>query len=480
MKPAVRILTLFLALILCVPAFVSCADQTNGGPEESETEETEQVYREESGYELPVNDYDGATCNICLATASMMTASEETGDNLNDAIYHRNMKVEDLYNVTISFPDLAVGMGYYDWVDFLTKTMMSGDDAYQIIGAFSHWMAADTLKKAFYQNLLELPYLDLTQPWWTGEFMEKANLGGALYVTVGSPDTTYYEHTFAMLFNKALAEDLQLGNLYELVGEGKWTFDKLKTYTAMGAMDVDGNGEMDPAVDRFGLVCQRNSPLDAFVFAFNVELTGYDADGLPYLYDLTDHYVEVQETLNEFIVKDKNTYYVYDEGTPEFLEGRSLFEGANLKRAVEYRAMENDFGILPYPMWNEEQGRYYTYSDIGNMISFSIPITTKGDMPANILEALAYFGYKNVMPVYYDKTLKGRTVRDEESQAMLDLMFANITYDFSQIYGHYFDTADPSLLLRTTLFDGKSLVTEWAKKKRIFTKKMEEMREKLS
>lgn len=481
-----QIAALMLSAAMLLPVFTACGK--TGGNTADETGKTDagmpERYTEESGYELPVNDYKGATCCFCNGGESAIDAEEETGEGLNDAIYRRNAKVEELYNVDLQFPPLPFENGYYAWNEFLNKTLMSGDDAYQVILAYSHWMAADTLTNKYYQNLLDLPYLDLTQPWWTGEFMKKANLGGALYVTVGSVDAGYCEQTYAMLFNKELADELRLTDLYQTVSEGHWTLDKLKTYTNMAAMDLDGDGEIREDTDRLGLVIQRNSPLDAFVMAFDVELTGYDADGLPYLLDLSDHYVDVQTTMNEFIVKNPNTYYAHDPGTMEFLEGRALFEGTNLKRAVEYRAMDNDFGILPYPKWDEEQPDYSTYCDVGDISSFSIPITTKGDMPANILEALAYFGYKIIVPAYYDKTLKGKTVRDVESKEMIDLIFDNITYDFTQIYGHYFyintNVPDPSLLLRTTLFDGKSLVTEWAKKKRVYVQKWAEMLEKLS
>jgi nitroreductase len=52
-----------------------------------------------------------------------------------------------------------------------------------------------------------------------------------------------------------------------------------------------------------------------------------------------------------------------------------------------------------------------------------------------LLEAMSSYGYTNVIPEYYEIALKRRTSRDEESSAMLDLIFATRTYDF----GWYFE-----------------------------------------
>ncbi|MFQ9149198.1 MAG: hypothetical protein ACLR5G_13490 [Eubacteriales bacterium] len=43
----------------------------------------------------------------------------------------------------------------------------------------------------------------------------------------GNIDPTYYDVTYAMYFNKKLAEDLNTGDIYGLVNDGKWTLDKM-------------------------------------------------------------------------------------------------------------------------------------------------------------------------------------------------------------------------------------------------------------
>jgi hypothetical protein len=42
--------------------------------------------------------------------------------------------------------------------------------------------------------------------------------------------------------------------------------------------------------------------------------------------------------------------------------------------------------------------------------------------------------WKTVKPAYYDRTLKGKHARDDESQEMLDIIFSTRNYDVGWIY----------------------------------------------
>ena len=56
------------------------------------------------------------------------------------------------------------------------------------------------------------------------------------------------------------------------------------------------------------------------------------------------------------------------------------------------------------------------------------------DRSGIVLEALAYQGQKLLTPAYYDQTLIGKSVRDEESVAMLDIIFASRVFDVGIYY----------------------------------------------
>ena len=98
------------------------------------------------------------------------------------------------------------------------------------------------------------------------------------------------------------------------------------------------------------------------------------------------------------------------------------------------RDMKDDFGIIPWPKFDETLDRYYTNVDAGcNLIC--VPITVGNpECISVVLEAMAYDSYKNVIPTYYDVVLQTKYTRDEESPEMLDLIREGRVYDIGYYY----------------------------------------------
>ena len=102
--------------------------------------------------------------------------------------------------------------------------------------------------------------------------------------------------------------------------------------------------------------------------------------------------------------------------------------------ALNYRAMEPDFGIIPYPKYDETQSNYYSMSDGAHTI-MAIPKTiTDIERNSIIIEALNAESYKQVIPAYYEIALKVKYSRDEESFAVLDILLDGRTFDFGYVY----------------------------------------------
>ncbi len=480
MKRTTRMLSLVLALLMLLPMLASCKDEGGKGKETKNDDPENTVYEGENGYVLAVNNYNGAAFTISYDGWGSLDASEETGDTLNDSIFRRNSKVESLYNI-----DLDVVRYAGEPSEYITQTsavILSGMDSYQLIGSKTGGMATHVMSTGYYQNLLDLPYFDFDQKWWPTEFMKNAKIGNNLFMAIGMMDQTYYDHFTAFLFNKQMALDTNTGDLYQLVRDGGWTLDKLIEFADRAKVDLDGNGIMEAAFDRFGFTVHRAYPTHAFVTSFDVQTTGVDAEGMPYILPLTEHYVDVGDKLDKFFHSNSVNYRSRQEDGPaddtSFLEGRALFEANRMCFATDYRAMENDFGILPYPKWDENQERYISYSDTDQASAFAIPVTTNGDFAANIFEAMSYFGDMMVLPAYYDKVLKGRLVRDEQSSEMLDIIYDNVSYQFVQVYSEFLDPS-PTSLLASALRNGTKLAREYNSNQRKWELRMKQLIEKL-
>ena len=95
--------------------------------------------------------------------------------------------------------------------------------------------------------------------------------------------------------------------------------------------------------------------------------------------------------------------------------------------------MEDQYSILPYPMYDENQDKYRT-SAADRYSIITIPITCEDlDMVSIVTEALNYEGHKRVIPVYYEESLQKRYTHDIESIELLDVIMAGRTFDISTI-----------------------------------------------
>lgn len=58
-----------------------------------------------------------------------VTAEEENGDAINDAVFRRNQKIEEDYNITIE----RISEEGADHVNLITQSVLAGDDTYDLV-----------------------------------------------------------------------------------------------------------------------------------------------------------------------------------------------------------------------------------------------------------------------------------------------------------------------------------------------------------
>lgn len=117
-----------------------------------------------------------------------------------------------------------------------------------------------------------------------------------------------------------------------------------------------------------------------------------------------------------------------------FRAGNVFLIGNGVADAQSMRDAEIEFGIIPYPKYDEEQECYHTHVDAWNGM-LCVPITASDlERTGIITEAMAAYTYKIVTPVYYDVALTSKYLRDEESVDMLGYIFDGILYDFGYIF----------------------------------------------
>lgn len=431
----------------------------------------------EPEYQLPEADFGGETFNVYLWSLSKLPVEEENGDILNDAIYARNCAVEDLYNFKFSYT-LSDGAGAYDtWITTLNASVMAGDDSVQLAGGYGYRLTAQTLDGSW-ANLLEIPEIDFTQEWWLQNLQEAGNLGGAMYFIFGNIDADFYNNLYTIYFNKKMAESYSLPDLYDMVRDGKWTLDKLIEFTSVAGSDLNGDSQMIDEEDQFGYMTDVFMGIDAFITASDITFTQDAADQTPELLPLSDKYVALSDKLTRFLVNNENVslFSTGEAVLPAFNEGRLLFMGNTLACSAAMRDKDTDFGIIPYPKWDETQENYGSFLAVDNVTTYIIPITADASKAGTILNALAYYGYNDVLPIYYEKSLKGKGIRDDESGEMLDIIFDNIRFDFTQIYNISFGIdRSPFHLLRYCVANDTGMASRWESMASIHASTMEKL-----
>ncbi len=405
--------------------------------------------------DLETVDYGGREFNILSRTDfTYEFDQEQTGDVLDDAIYQRNRTVEERFGVTITVHDYGTGT-VGNVLELADKSIMAGDDEYQLLSAYS-WLAATGSMNGLYYNWYDLDKINFEKPWWEKEFIEEAGIDGVTYIAIGDLSLLFSEVRQAIFFNKQIAEDIHMEDQYALVKSGEWTVDKLIELSASGADDLNGDGQMNED-DRWGFACNRWTHTVPFVYGAGLKTVQYDQNGLPSKLNQSEKLFDVFDKVYKFI-NESGDAYICNNGKfslpneSDFQSGKALFMTSWIGYAKELRNMDADFGILPYPKWDKEQENYYSFY-LDRTDVFLMPITADVDFAGTVTEALAAESYKQVTPAFYEKTLYGKLIRDEESRDMLDIIFQNTVYDFAYIYSKYFEQEFPYMIFRACIYE---------------------------
>ncbi|MCQ2431157.1 MAG: extracellular solute-binding protein [Clostridia bacterium] len=434
-------LSFLLALLTVSAVVVSCGEAESAAPTETQavnkpTETEGEVSTEElfNPFEnLPEKDYGGYEFKIQVRPNDRWIKDQiiegETGDIVDDAVFRRNSRVSEQYNIQV------VGLLSTDYnSDTSARTaIIAGDDAYDVL--FPHGRATFTYAN---EGLLldwntDLPCVNMDNPWWDKDARQSFSINEKLYVMTG--DISYCSMSAAnvMLFNKNLCSQLDIEYPYQDVLDGKWTFEKFDNLARNAAMDLNGDSTMDKDHDRFGYITQKwVGPVQAFETS-GLRVVSKDDKDIPYLsffnartVEVFDRYFNLADSENVY-VDIGDTSYCQDLNTI-FQEGRALFFDMNMHDVVEMRSMDADFGIIPWPKY-DEAAEYCTNVDAGTNMC-AVPITARDpERTSIILESLCAIGYDKVIPAYYEIALQSKASRDNESAAMLDIIKSARVFD---------------------------------------------------
>ena len=443
-----RFASLALVLLLLLPA---CGKEEAPGasPDEAvpspavadspEAAETEPEEEPPLAY-LGEHDFSGRTYTMLVSgmdnsewRQNPIDADAENPEIQNSMRFQRNVEIEDTYRVKLASME-QFGSGGLVMTD-IKNAVKSGDELYNsvMLCAENVWKL---VSEGYFLNLNTLPNLSLSAPWWDQRSVEDMTVNGQLYHAVNAVCTATYNATFAVLFNKELAETYQVPSPYDFVLDGTWTYDILNDMMTGISTALNGDGKMDGR-DLFGLCLW----VDAITGAVNSGLEYCCRVGEDGLLALTLESERVQNIIDKFVLfaaDDSITADYINKGYSSydlFAGNHALFYMQEINRITAFRDMEADFGVLPMPKYEAEQEVYRNCVAENDGVLLSLPIIISDEEFTTVVtEALARLSQEYVMPAYYEITLQRKAARDEESGQMLDIIFSTRAYDLGWIY----------------------------------------------
>jgi len=436
-----RIVLLILTIFCIVSAFVACQNIENGnnlqsgGNDVSETiVDLADIYADD----LPDYNFNGAPFRMNVLDQTWLTlayyAEEDTGDLINDAAFARNRNIEERFNV--KFSQTLIPLSADNERRIVALNVMAGIDEYELYIAIDRYALMYGPEGVIYK-ISELPNINLDKPYWSQSMNECLSIGGELVFAYGAFSLSVYDYTQILTFDKQMILDLKLDAPYEMVSTGNWTFDKYDEMAKAAVRDLNGDGIMDEN-DNYGIVSDPKNILPGFWIGAGVQSIAKTKDDIPQFNLLGDEkFADVIQKIFT-ISYDNNSWFrcdatKYMEHYKRLIDGQSLFYISSYSGIISLRAIETEFGIIPYPKWDAKQDKYYSRVSGGS--PFVVPVTvTDLEMVGAVIEALNAESAKLVIPAYYDVSLKTKYSRDNESAAMLDLIFANRIYDLGDTY----------------------------------------------
>ena len=442
-----------LALLLSASLLLSClsacatnkenADEDDHAGQSSVSGADASAVEEETEEIDPFADfnYDGRTffiyTSVNEATVGVESSNyliegyeELTGDVAPDAAIQRNLDVMERLNIELKYED--VNYSYDQVAANVRKILQSGDSTYHLIINDIYGLAPIT-PDGLFQNAYNGEHFDFTQPWWYEDFMNDISINTKMrFMLAGDYFIDLIRCTHCIIMNKNLYTDLY-GNpddVYSAVLEKTWNFDLYRSLIEGAYIDLNGNGKKD-LKDQYGHIAfQFWGPMIPWLISGDPGFIDRDENGNPVITVNNERSYILTEKLNAILNNDATGIALFgsEQGTIDaFTSGRSLFIGYQRLGSLEsdnLRSAEVDLAVLPYPMLDEFQEDYVTSTHDTAELGF-IPIGVPNEeMPfvSAVIEVLCRETYKQLLPAYYENSLKIKYTRDNMGAQMIDII----------------------------------------------------------
>ena len=426
------------AAMICLLPLASCKKDNGNGKDTRESIDLDNG----DGYDYGSLDCDNGDFTFLQCDEdrwNMKTAlapAEETGDEVTDAVFSRNKKIETLYNVNIK----CINQDIYDTPEYIRTQCMGGVvtvDAGYVIGSG----VATLLGEGLLNDLSDMADMQIYEPWWGQKIREDSQFGGSssLWYAQSDISLTAFELTWCVAINLDIVTNLEMEHPYTLVNDNAWTMAKLFEMAEEG-MSPNPDGSYTYREDTscvMGFVTYNNFAM-AGINGAGCFLTGKDDVGNPSFTGEGERFLDVVERWarvfrTEGLADEAQEDGYHYEGV--FAKKRAFAAGIEIKATSSFRDAGIHYGIVPVPKYDDVQSNYY--SNVNYLAPLLVVPKTNADgsKTGRILDTMAYLSYKDLLPVYYNSNLAYKALGTPEATAMLNIIRDTRCFETSLLYG---------------------------------------------
>ncbi len=452
-----RILSALLAFAMLGLFLASCAEttetvETQGTEAATQAPAATEIVEEETEMmvtdDLPELDYGGDEVVIVSRyregwTSGEIAVEQITNEPVNDAVYERNVSVEERLKVKIvsleennNDPSVVLSQ--------VSTSIKSGSDDYDIVACACYVTVNEALNGTF-ADLRDADYIDFDKPYWSQGYNEVVEYQGTQYTATGSIVLSTYRFAFITTFNKHMFTEAQIEFPYDMVKNGDWTLEYQTSLVPLFHFDADG--VPDDEGDKYGFVSTPYISVDPYWSSCDVPIIEKDADGnYQMVFDSGKLYDVTEKVLSLYYGTEGGTYTYEHYGLDdEQNDIRLMFSVGDAAMATmrimelehsDMRNMDQEFGVLPMPKYDKAQKEYKTLLH-DQFTVMAVPTTVTSDrldQMGAVLECMASEGYKTVRPAYYESALRYKYMKDPESWEMMDIIIDHTYIDAGIIY----------------------------------------------
>ena len=434
MKNFARLICLTLVLLICFSSLLACNNSSDDSNNDSD---------EPADTTKDFGNVDYTILSRDTTEYEFDNSGEGTDDKVQRKIWERNVFVKDEYNVNVkTVPEVGAWTERASFIAKVRSSAFSGADEFSLVSTHSSYMQAMAVE-GLAHNVAEIPEINLEADWWSNSYYQNSMINNSAYVLVGDICLSLYECIEVVFFNVSLAESYQIGDLYQLVLDGKWTLDEMIRLTKVAG------GFSNRENQEYGLLTNSHATRN-FAVSLGLKYTNKDGStGLQkFRTTVPAKMDDAFKKIVDFYVNDNVLYGLDGTSSSEgelnhiFSSGNALFYLQMLGEAEYFAAAMTDYkySVLPFPKLEEGKDTQYKSSCADPFSAQLIPVSVKDkEMVGTITEALCKYGHEKITPEYYEQRLKFRYFDDYQVQAMLDLIRDTLTFDFAMIYTFAFE-----------------------------------------